>query len=339
MNSIFEGLHSPPLKHFDLRTLVSESEVLKANPLEDSSVRYHPVLVPRTPVPDGGWSVVFVLAGFTGNGPNYFNRKTFELNLPQTLDACVERGEAPSALYIFCDAMTSWGGSQFVNSAGTGRYEDFIAQELVSLVKAKFDVSSLADRWAVVGGSSGGYGALHLGSRYPQNFGHVGAIAPDSFFEASLLPEVWSAAPTFTKLGGVSGVAAEKANGRLFKRKDAHTVLNAVAMGLCYAADGRGDFDFPIESRSGVLIPEIWQRWKAHDPITFLRERPVNQLKSIYLDVGVRDQYHLQFGTRQIFDVLSAKQAKVTYRDFEGTHFDIGERRPEMWKWLKEVWS
>ena len=339
MNTIVDGFHTSQLIHFEIRTLASDSLVLKENPLGDPSRRYHPVLIPRSGAPIDGWPVIFVLAGFSGNGPNYFNQKTFEANLPQTLDQCVDRGEAPRAVYVFCDAMTSWGGSQFVNSEGTGRYEDFVGQELVAVVKEELQVSSRTERWAVVGGSSGGYGALHLGSQYPETFGYIGAIAPDSFFEASLLPELWSATPTLFKVGGVRGVLEEKTNGRLFKRKESHTVLNAVAMGLCYAADGRGDFDLPIDPRTGTLIPEIWKRWKDRDPIVFLRDRPVEQIRSIYLDVGTRDQYQLQYGTRQIFDLLTKKKAKVSYREFEGTHFDIGDRRPQMWKWLNESWT
>lgn len=340
-NVVLDGLVAPPLKNFMVQTLSTESLVLKDNPHGDPSTRFHPVMVPRGTAPPEGWPVVLTLSGFTGNGPNSFNQKTFETNLPSTLDACVSRGDAPKAIYVFCDAMTYWGGSQFINSGGMGRYEDFIADEIVEAILASFPASRSSDRWCVAGGSSGGYGALSLASHRPERFGYAAAVAPDSFFDASLLHEIWTAMPTIEKVGGMRGIQNEFETGRLRKRKDSHVILNVVAMGLCYASDGRGDIEFPVDPRSGKLLPEIWRKWKRHDPLEFLRDRAPNvlQIKSIYLDVGTKDQFHLQYGTRQIFDLLKDLGATVSYREFEGTHFDIGDRRPEMWKWLLAQWK
>jgi enterochelin esterase-like enzyme len=340
-HSLRSGLEIHAFRHFRLQTLVIESQALKNNPLGDSHVRANPILVPVSEPPREGWPVVFVLAGFTGNGPNYLNLKTFEENMPQVLDKCRERGEAPDALYVLCEAMTVWGGSQFLNSEGTGRYEDYIAQEVTEAVRKSFHVEADASRWCVAGGSSGGYGALHLASRHAETFGLAAAVAPDSFFEASLLPEIWTAIPSIEKLGGVAGVRSELESGRLMKRRESHAMLNAIAMGLCYAPDGRNDVDFPVDSKTGVVKPERWQRWKAHDPIEFLKMRhdEIKKLSRVFLDVGTRDQYHLQYGTRQIRAVLEAAGTAVDYSEFEGNHFDIGERRPEIWKWLRAQWS
>jgi enterochelin esterase-like enzyme len=326
---------------FDVHTLVIESEVLRQNPLGDSHLRRHPVLVPRGAAPASGWPVVFVLSGFTGSGHHAFNFKTFESNTPEVLDRCAAKGEAPLAVYVFVDAMTSWGGSQFLNSQGMGRYEDHIADEIRRAVSEQFQVTESAERWCVTGGSSGGYGALHLASRYPRWFGVAAAIAPDSFFEASLLPEIYQALPLIEKLGGVVGVRRELEAGKLTKRKDSHVLLNVIAMGLCYAGDGRGDFDLPVERVSGKILSPVWEKWLRHDPVVFLRDRAaaVRELKNIYLDVGTRDQFHLQFGTRQIRQVLSEIGLVPQYSEFDGTHWDIAERRPYVWKWLKTLWG
>jgi hypothetical protein len=39
--------------------------------------------------------------------------------------------ESPPALIVFVDASTSWGGSQFLNSSSTGRYLDYLCDEVV----------------------------------------------------------------------------------------------------------------------------------------------------------------------------------------------------------------
>lgn len=334
------GLDLLSFRHFQSATLVIESQSLHGNPLGDPTIRRTPVLVPKGRAPAKGWPVVLILAGFTGNGPNYFNLKTFESNMPQVIDQCCERGEAPRAVYVFCDGMTKWGGSQFINSLGTGRYEDYIVRDLVPAIQKTLQVSPDASDWCVCGGSSGGYGALSLASQYPERFSVVAAIAPDSFFEASLLPEIWAALPIIKKCGGVPGVLAELESGRLMKRKESHTVLNAIAMGLCYAPDGKGAFEIPVDEQTGELKPEIWKKWKASDPVVFLRERieKVRSIDRIYLDVGTRDQFHLQYGAQQIKRTLESSHVSLDYSEFDGTHFDIGERRPEMWKWLSTIW-
>lgn len=337
---LHEGFQIQRFRHFKVATLAVESSALKGNPLGDAFHRSHPVLIPLGQAPQGGFPVVFVLAGFTGNGPNYFNLKTFEQNMPSVVDEARARGEAPDAVYVFVDAMTSWGGSQFLNSEGTGRYEDHVALEIPLALRAQVPlVTGDHARWCVMGGSSGGYGALHLASAHPGVFGMSAAIAPDSFFEASLLPEIWTALPTLQKLGGVRGVKAEMAQGRFLKRKEAHSVLNAIAMGLCYAPKGDG-VEWPISDSTGLLREDVWHKWKTHDPIEFLRAREdqVQKISRVFLDVGTRDQYHLQYGARQIRSVLEDLEVDLAYSEFEGNHFDIGERRPEVLKWLATTW-
>ena len=340
MAQVLSGLEAFEIANFSVHTLVVKSHALEGNPLGDSTTRRNPVLVPRKTAPAGGWPLVLVLSGFTGNGPNAFNVKTFEENLPQTLDKCRAKGEAPDAVYVLCDAMTSWGGSQFINSEGMGLYEDFVL-EVVDAAAGAFPVSREKSRNCVTGGSSGGYGALHLGSAHPDRFGLVAAIAPDSFFEASLWPEILGAWPAIEKMGGVAAAKAELEAGKLMRRKDAHHILNVIAMGLCYAPDGKGSVRLPIDRETGLLENATWASWRKHDPVVFLKERAENvrKLEGIFLDVGTRDQFHLQYGTRQIKKVLDGIGARASLTEFDGTHFDIGERRPEVWKWLKERWA
>ena len=330
------------LESFDIRTLVIESRVLRSNPVGDSNVKRSPVLVPKGDRPSSGWPVVLMLSGFTGNGTHVFNHKTFEESQPQILDRLVSRGEAPRAIYVFCDAMTSWGGSQFIDSRGQGRFETYIATELVRGVLDSLPASREPQDWCVMGGSSGGYGALHLASRHPEIFGVVVAIAPDCFFEASLLSEIRTALPLIEKIGGVQAVRDELVNGKLSRRKEWHTILNAIAMGLCYADDGAGGVEWPIDAKTGVVVEHIWKRWLAHDPIVFLPERveSIRKWNGCLLDVGTRDQFQLQYGTRQLSSFLSeVLAARLSFTEFDGTHFDIGDRRPMAWKWLMGIWG
>jgi pimeloyl-ACP methyl ester carboxylesterase len=341
LTRLCDGLELVDFSKFHGKTILIDSPALKGNPLGDPTLRRNPVLVPKENVPEHGWPVVLILSGLFGNGPMSFNLKSHELNAPQIINQCAERGEAPFAVYVFCDALTYWGGSQFLNSEATGRYEDYVLQDLVSGIIEYLPVSADRENWCVMGGSSGGYGALHLASRNPERFALAAAVAPDSFFEASLIPDLYTAIGAIDKMGGIAGVRKELESGRLKKRREWHSILNVVAMGLCYAPDGPADSYFPLDPRTGVMDAEIWKKWKRHDPVVFLRERgeKTKRLKEVFLDVGTRDQFHLQYGTRQIHEVFRDLGVKCAYSEFEGTHFDIGERRVEVWKWLSAIWS
>ncbi len=340
MTGIHDGFQSPPFQCFELKTISVSSASLTGNPLQDPVRRWTPVLVPKEV--KNNTPVVVILAGFMGNGPSYFNLKTFEANFPQSIDKNCLYGEAPQAFYVFVEAMTAWGGSQFINSQGTGKYEDYIIEDLLPALRLAFpEMSGDPKLWCVMGGSSGGYGALHLASRHPRLFALCAALAPDSYFESSLLPDLYSAVPVVHRLGGVEGVRNELSTGRFMKRRDAHKVLNAIAMGLCYSPNSRGGVDFPIEHETGLLKDEIWSRWKAHDPCEFLRVLSDNllNLEGVFLEVGVRDEYCLYYGARQIRNLLTEIGVNPHYVEFDGGHFDLGERRPNIWKWLLQYWG
>lgn len=331
--SVIPQLSAYDIRNFHLETLIIKSQALKNNPLRDSPVRRNPILVPKqakAPLP-----VVFVLSGLTGNGPDSFSPRFSEFNTIQNLDRAIGAKRAPTALYVFIDAMTSWGGSQFLNSL-QGHYEDYLIQELVPAIQEKYDVSPLAKHWCVTGGSSGGYGALHLGSKYPDIFGVVAALAPDCFFEASLLPEIYKSLHDWVEFGGSRGLLKELRSGRLRRNKNFHSLVNAVGMSLCY-----GGGQLPIDSFTGALKPAVWKKWREHDPLIFLPKRSKNlkRLKSLYIDVGNRDQFDLHLGCRQLHLWLKSKKIKHHYNEFDGTHFDLAPRRLEVWAWLYKMWT
>jgi S-formylglutathione hydrolase FrmB len=338
-SEVINNYHPYEVQTYQIETLKIDSAILKNNPLKDPHIRFNPILIPKTPAP---WKVILVLAGFTGNAPFYFNPKFNEKNAIQIIDEASQRGEAPEALYVFVDALTSWGGSQFINSSATGQYEDYIIQELIPTIQNKYSVSKNPQDWCVTGGSSGGYGALHLISKYPQIFSWVAAIAPDCFFEASLLPELYHALPIWEKYGRSPHKALDELrNGKLTKMRNWHTILNAFGMAACYGSTGEpGQFEFPLDPYSGQKISHLWNKWLAHDPLIFIQARST-QLKltsGIYLDVGNKDNFHLQFGARQLSKILHDQKISHDFVEFDGNHFDIGDRRIEVWRWLASHW-
>ena len=324
------------LKFFKIETLSIHSQILKSNPLKDPSLRHNPVLIPRKI--KGDLPVIVILAGFTGNGPQYFGVKSFERNFPQSMDEWFYKQRGVSPLVVFVDAMTFFGGSQFINSSGAGRYEDYIIKEVIPAITEVYPVKKQPRYWCVMGGSSGGYGALHLASRFPHRLGLAAALAPDSAFELSLLPEIYSALPTIEKLGGIGGVKKMMVEGSLQRRGDFHDIVNVVGMASCYSKNG---VQLPVDSDTGVIIDPLWREWKQKDPVVFLKRRTRNlrKLHGLLLDVGKYDQFNLQYGGRRIRQLFKESKISIEYSEFEGDHFDISSRRPLVWKWLTRHWS
>lgn len=324
-----------------------EAPSLHGNPLGDSSHRRALIAWPRSLGPQekdnfrdcSDLPVILVLAGFTGNGPTSALSWRFgSPNAIEQLDNAIGKSEAPRALYVFVDDITSVGGSQFIDSPYVGQHAQAISKDLLRALN-EIGLSTDAARTALVGGSSGGYGALQLGSLYPEKFGFIGAIASDSFFEASLLPELWSSCHEINSLGGVALAARQIGTPEFHRLKNSFKILNSVAMALCYSDEHAEGPRFPMDYVTGALVPEVWQTWLAKDPINFLPQRleQVKKLKGIFIDCGSYDQYFLHYGSRQISRVLTEQGIAHSHTEFSGTHFDIGPRRLEFFRWLIQL--
>lgn len=318
---------------FVLFNLQVESKVLAKNLLQESPRKHHYVLQSRKQRPT---MVVFHLSGYFGNGTQSFNQKTLEENFPQQMMNLTRRGKIPSALHVFVDGMTAWGGGQFINSDLFGRHSDHLQHELVPLIKSVFPQDRKTP-WIVMGASSGGYGALHHVSLPNSPFQTAIAIAPDADFATSLLPDYYKLAPSLKSLATVSQVQKVLQSGELQKKKNFFQIINALAMTGCYSRLGANKkLQFPIDLQSGDLVSSVWAQWKQKDPIYFLQQR-ASQLrkKTVYLEVGEFDDFCLYFGARKIRDGLKRKKVKTVYTEFPGTHFGLNERKLKALQWLK----
>lgn len=85
--------------------------------------------------------------------------------------SCFPHRKCAPAVIVFVDASTSWGGSQFLNSTGTGRYLDYLCDEAIPFVDARYPTLAAREHRGVSGKSSGGYGALAISMLRPHVFG------------------------------------------------------------------------------------------------------------------------------------------------------------------------
>lgn len=161
-----------------------ESDILKGNPLGDPNVRDLFVYLPPG-YSDGEqrYPVVFCLSGFTGRGKMFLNDHAFAPNLAERMDGLIKEGRVRPMILVMPDCFTWFGGSQYINSTATGRYEDHLTQEIIPFIDENLRTVAARGARAVMGKSSGGYGALIMGLRHADLFGLVCSTAGDCYFE------------------------------------------------------------------------------------------------------------------------------------------------------------
>ncbi|MDH2901905.1 MAG: alpha/beta hydrolase-fold protein [archaeon] len=145
-----------------------ESTVLKSNPLKDPYIRDITVYLPSNYSKSNskGYVTVFGVVGFTGTGKMVFNADPLIEPLNRRMDRLISSGKCGPMIIVMVDCFTRFGGNQYINSSATGRYEDYITDEIVPFIEKEYNVASKA----VWGKSSGGYGSIVLGMRHPKVF-------------------------------------------------------------------------------------------------------------------------------------------------------------------------
>ncbi|MFA6002467.1 MAG: alpha/beta hydrolase-fold protein [Elusimicrobiota bacterium] len=308
------------------------SVVLKANPLGDPRLRQVPVYLPPSygTVPGRRYPVIYCLAGFSSTGRSFLNFSPWRENLPERFDRLVAEGGARECVLVMPDCFTAFGGSQYVNSSATGRYADHVVDELVGFFEDKLSVSRRASGRAVMGKSSGGYGALMLGMKHPDVFGHVACHSGDMAFDICYGTDI----PKFVTGLGKYGGSVERFLKEFRAARDQeafdHSVVNIVAMSACYSPNpkSRSGFDLPCDPHTGEIVPAVWARWKAQDPVVAARvhKAGLKKLKSLFFDCGRRDEFYLHLGARKLSRVLQDLGVRHVYEEHDLGHFDMAAR-------------
>lgn len=304
------------------------SRVLKGNPLGDPARREVPVYLPPSyGKKKGRFPVLYYIPGFTGGGRTAVNFSHWKENMAQRLDRLIAEGRARECVLIVPDCFTAFGGSQYVNSAATGRYEDHVVSELVPYFEDKLGLASGAAGRGIFGSSSGGFGALWLSSRHPGVFAHAACHSGDAHFDIAYAIDIPKAVNAFagSPLKWLTEFRASRT-----KQGFDHAAINMMAMAACYSPNPKSPlgFDLPFDPRTGEMIPAVWRRWKEFDPVVFAPKRAaaLKRLKTLFVDAGTKDEFYLHLGARKLHAVLRKAGVPHICEEHGQGHFDLGER-------------
>jgi len=320
-----------------------ESEVLKGNALDDPHTRPLWVYVPPgyDNEPERRYPSIYLIQGLTGQLDMWRNRAAFRKNPPELMDELFASGEAPPAVLVWVDAWTSLGGSQFLDSPGTGRYHTYLCDEIVPWVDERYRTLADAGHRGISGKSSGGYGAMVTPMLRPNLFGGLATHAGDALFEVCYLPDFRVSARALRDEyeGSFDRFWEDLRSRPPFSKKADHTLLNDWCMAACYSTDDDGTVHIPYEPLTGELRPEIWERWLAWDPVRMAPRyaEALRSQKAIYIDAGNRDDAYLDLGAEAFRRRL--EELGITdylFELFDGTHGAIEYRYPLAVKCLAE---
>ena len=320
-----------------------ESEVLKGNALDDPHTRPLWVYVPPgyDNEPERRYPSIYLIQGLTGQLDMWRNRAAFRKNPPELMDELFASGETPPAVLVWVDAWTSLGGSQFLDSPGTGRYHTYLCDEIVPWVDERYRTLADAGHRGISGKSSGGYGAMVTPMLRPNLFGGLATHAGDALFEVCYLPDFRVSARALRDEyeGSFDRFWEDLRSRPPFSKKADHTLLNDWCMAACYSTDDDGTVHIPYEPLTGELRPEIWERWLAWDPVRMAPRyaEALRSQKAIYIDAGNRDDAYLDLGAEAFRRRL--EELGITdylFELFDGTHGAIEYRYPLAVKCLAE---
>lgn len=307
------------------------SRVLEGNPWNDPVERDLPVYVPPSGTTEGR-PLLLLLSGYTGAGWMHFQRPRYlSDSIPGRLDRLIRTGAAAEAVLVAPDCLTTLGGSQYLNSTATGRYEDYVMTEVLPWVREKYRTGPTA----VLGTSSGGYGSFVLALRHPDTIRALGSNAGDAYFEYCYAPEFPAAFRQIRKAGGPEALLRELVSGPVSDFRPTNPKVQGLEMmgyASCYSPveSEPGQFELPFDLEDGSLRPEVWDRWLAWDPVRMVdTERyreALGRLAYVYVDGGSRDEYALEIGARIFASRARRQGVAVDFEEFDGVHGDGGPR-------------
>ncbi len=322
------------------------SELLRGNPLGDPHERPLWVYVPPGYEDEPGrrYPVVYVIQGYTGHLGMWTNRSPWRQPYPELADQVFAGGDTPPVIVAYVDAWTSLGGSQFLDSPGTGRYHSYLCDEIVPFVDANYRTLPESRHRAISGKSSGGYGAMITPMLRPDVFGALATHAGDALFDVCYRPE-------FPKLARMLHNAYDGSYPKFLDDFGSHPagsketdfpLIEMYGYAAAYSADDDGTVRMPFDD-TGAVVPEVWERWLSRDPVLMAAKpeyaEALRSLDAIWIDAGGRDEFYLDLGAvafRRAVEAAGVRDDVVHFELFDGGHGAIEYRYPLALAWLAE---
>jgi enterochelin esterase-like enzyme len=253
--------------------------------------------------------VVYLLHGYGMRDDTFTARLA---SLQESADRLAAAQGFSEVIVVTPDAFTLHKGSMYSNSATTGDWERFVAEDLVAYMDANYrTLASRASR-GLAGHSMGGYGALRIGMKRPDVFVSLYVMSacclqpdrdprPDAMASAEAIrtreqAEAAARAPGFVPSVSLASAAAWSPN------------------------PGNPPLYLDLPVKDGKVRPDVVAKWVANAPLEMLDQYAPNLKKyyAVAIDIGTGDS--LLASNRQLHDALTRLRVPHGFEEYEGGH-------------------
>ena len=305
---------------------------LRGNLLGDDIVRKVLVYLPPNyeTAPRTRYPVIYLLHGWGDRIDSWIDGRFAGLKIKDDMDRLINAREIGEMIVVMPDARNHYGGS-YVNSSVTGAWADAIAHDLVGHIDRKYRTIASPDSRGLAGWAKGGAGALYLAMKYAGVYGSVYGLSSGRMdFDHSpfITDEVWKR---------LLALQSSHPTNYEFKMPEERAELRAIAFATALSPNpARRPFmaDLPVQLVDGEvkLIPSVWQRWLAHDPVVLVKKYAANLrgLRALQFDCDTSDP-SLQ-ANRMFAKELRAADVPHTFEEYDPHEGDdphyghLGER-------------
>jgi S-formylglutathione hydrolase FrmB len=275
------------------------------------------------------YATLYLLHGIGGSpedwGPDGFQG----MDVGLVSDSLVHAGTIEEMIIVTPNGKNRYLGAFYLNSATNGRWEDYIARELVQHVDRTYRTRAAAASRGLAGHSMGGFGALMLGMRHPDVFGAVYALSPcclGMVADLSATDSAWYRLAEYRSWDDLLSRAGQKND---------FMPIGYVALAASISPNPAARpwrADLPVVVRNGrlVRVSSAFQKWYQTLPLPHVKksQKALRRLRGLTIDVGFNDEFtHITAGSVLFSDSLAAYDVPHTLEIYDGDHRDrIRER-------------
>ncbi len=295
------------------------SSALEGNLIGDPAERRVAVYLPPSydTEPSKHYPVLYFLHGFGSDDQVPELSALFR----RLMDERVKAGGASEMLVVVPNGRNAYSGSFWANSSVTGRWEDFVAHDLVAWTDAHFRTLPRASSRGLAGHSMGGYGSLLIAMDHPDVFGAVYALSACCLAMEGDLGPTQNAWHRAMKLSARPELKEEST-------MDDFWVAALVGMSAAFTPDPAGPPLFvvlPYREENRTLVPngDAYAAFQSKLAINLIPAHisELLRLRGIVVDVGIEDEFsHIPAGTLAFSRELAEHGIPHVFELYRGDH-------------------
>jgi S-formylglutathione hydrolase FrmB len=228
------------------------------------------------------------------------------------LDGLIGGGLMSPLMVVKPDGSTPpFAGSMWTNSEIYGRFEDYVAEDVISYIDSHYRTLAARNSRALLGHSMGGYGGMTMAFKHPDLFCAVVslsgflAIDPFDFWRQQVLDNNGGHGPYDPNSGWFT--LATYTAGAAFSPN--------LQLPPYYV-------DFPLDS-AGNVVDSVYQRWQRHMPAEIARTDSSVRSLTIFFDCGTQDELGFYPQNVHFAQALDSLGVPHRFESYVGDHTNL----------------